>query len=169
MIQHAPILIVDKDDNPIGEAGLYEAHEKGLIHRIVRIMVEDGKGNILLQKRSAQMKRWPHCWDNSVAGHVDSGEDYDVAAKRELFEELGIKNLRLTELGTYFTDKPLDNINLKRFNRVYKVKVSKTPKVIDPDEVDEVKWFSIDGAKKLIRDSENKVTYGLKDVIERYY
>jgi 16S rRNA (adenine1518-N6/adenine1519-N6)-dimethyltransferase len=29
-------------------------------------------------------------WDSSAAGHVDSGEEYDNAATRELGEELGV-------------------------------------------------------------------------------
>lgn len=164
-----PIQIVDKDDKPISQAPMLEAQQKGLIHRIVRIMVEDGKGNILLQKRSSTMLRWPNCWDNSAAGHVDAGEDYLTAAKRELAEEIGLKNVELKEVDTYYTDSRLDELILRRFNKLYKITVNKTPNNIDPGEVAEVKWFSIKDAAKLIKDHPDLVTDGLTDVMERYY
>ncbi len=167
---HLPIQIVDEHDKPVGGEDMFVAQEKGLIHRIVRIMVEDREGRVLLQKRSKKMKRWPGCWDNSAAGHVDAGEDYDTAAKRELFEEIGIKRSSLEELGTYFTDRPLDNLpHLRRFNRVYKVIADKTEIVIDEDEVAEVRWFTLGQIKQLIKEQPEKVTDGLIDVIERYY
>ena len=164
-----PIQIVDEHDNPVGQAPMVEAQEKGLIHRIVRIMVEDGKGNILLQKRSDKMLRWPNCWDNSAAGHVDAGEDYLTAAIRELEEELGVKNVELKEVGTYYTDKPLGKLRLRRFNCLYKITYATTPENIDPKEVAAVKWASVDEAKKLIKEHPDQVTDGLEDVINRYY
>lgn len=167
---HLPIQIVDENDKPIGQADMPEAHKKGLIHRIVRVMVENHKGEILVQKRSPKMRRWPNCWDNSAAGHVDVGEDYLTAAKRELAEELGIDNVELQEIDTYFTDVKLaDDVILKRFNRLYKIKVDDTPKNLQADEVTEVKWMTVDEAKKLVKASPDSVTDGLQDVLERYY
>ncbi len=164
------ILIVDEQDNPIGAEEMYLAHEKGLIHRIVRIMVEDGQGKLLLQKRSAKMKRWPNCWDNSAAGHVDVGEEYDEAAKRELQEEIGIERANLEELGTYFTDRKLEDIpHFRRFNRTYKTIATAEEVVIDPGEVSEARWFTLDEVKTLINESPDMVTDGLVDVMSRYY
>lgn len=166
---HLPIQIVDENDKPINQASIIEAHEKGLIHRVVRIMVEDGKGNILLQKRSKHMLRWPNCWDNSAAGHVDASEDYLTAAKRELFEEIGIKAHQLVEMGTYYTDTKYQGYILRRFNRVYRVYIEETPTQLDPNEVKEVEWFTLDEVKSLIKDVPIEVTDGLQDVVARYY
>ena len=164
------IQIVDEHDNPVGAGEMYPSHEKGLIHRVVRIMVEDGDGNILLQKRSARMKRWPNCWDNSAAGHVDVGETYEVAAMRELQEEIGIKRSELEELGVYYTDRPIGNIpHLRRFNRVYKTIATADEAKIDEDEVTEVRWFTLEEVKQLIKEHPDMVTDGLTDVIDRYY
>ncbi len=33
----------------------------------------------------------PGLWDSSCSGHLDSGEEYDHAAVRELAEEIGVK------------------------------------------------------------------------------
>ncbi len=162
------VRIVDENDKPIGNKSLREARTKGLIHRIARVMVEDSKGRILLQKRTKKLL-WPHCWDNSAAGHVDADEEYLPAAKRELFEETGIKADKLEEVGTYFTDKKEDWRILKRFNRVYRLIKDDVDTTVHNAEVAEVKWFTLGEVKKLIKDHPDKVTDGLRDVISRYY
>lgn len=167
---YLPIQIVDEHDKPVGSEKMYLAQEQGLIHRIVRIMVEDEQGRLLLQKRSQKMKRWPNCWDNSAAGHVDEGEDYITAAKRELLEEIGIRRTDLEEIDTYYTDRPLNDIpHLRRFNRLYKTVAEEDEAVIDDDEVAEVRWLAVEEVKKLIKEHPDQVTDGLADVIERYY
>lgn len=164
-----PITIVDTHDKPIGAASIAEARRVGLAHRIVRIMVEDGKGRILLQKRSNKVKTYPNCWDHSAAGHVDIGEDYLSAALRELREEIGIKRQQLEDLGTYYTDRSVSGVRLKRFNRVYKTVGGKHEVVIDNDEVSEVEWLNIGDVRKLIEDHPEQVTDGLIDVVNKYY
>lgn len=163
------ITIVNENDEPIGSATISEARQKGLIHRIVRIMVEGSSSRILLQKRSNNMESYPGCWDHSAAGHVDSGEDYLSAAKRELFEEIGIKAENLEEIGSYFSDDSSDGQTIKRFNKVYKLVSESNPAKLQKSEVEEVKWFTLDEIKKFIEDNPDKVSDGLEYVISRYY
>ena len=65
-------------------------HGDNLRHRAVHILIFNSKGEVFLQKRSEWKDRHPLLWDSSAAGHVETGEDYDTAASRELEEELGI-------------------------------------------------------------------------------
>lgn len=161
--------IVDEHDQVIGTVSIQKAREKGSIHRIARVMVESNSGKkILLQKRTAKLL-WPHCWDNSAAGHVDAGEDYLTAAKRELFEEIGIATENLEEIGKYSTDQRHQGYDLRRFNMVYRYKTDNTPTKLQKDEVSEVCWFSLEEVKKLIQEHSDQVTDGLSDVILRYY
>lgn len=162
------ITIVDEHDNVVGSATISEARAEGKIHRISRVMVENSKGDILLQKRDSSRPTWPNCWDNSAAGHVDVGEDYLEAAKRELFEEIGIKADELEEVGTYYNDHQFKHHHMRRFNRVYKYKTDETPTNLQAEEVSEVKWFSLVEVKKLV-EKPDQVTDGLVDVIKRYY
>jgi 16S rRNA (adenine1518-N6/adenine1519-N6)-dimethyltransferase len=82
--------VVDEEDRVVGEAPRGEVHGNNLRHRAVHILVFNQLGDLFLQKRSRWKDRHPQLWDSSAAGHVDAGEDYDVAAARELQEELGI-------------------------------------------------------------------------------
>jgi isopentenyl-diphosphate delta-isomerase type 1 len=81
---------VDENDAVIGPRTRGELHRLGLRHRAVHILVFNAQGDLFLQKRSANKDINPNLWDTSAAGHVDRGESYDEAARRELMEELGI-------------------------------------------------------------------------------
>jgi len=80
---------VDEDDNVIGKATRMEIRKKNLLHRVVIIFVFNSEGEILVMKRSATKDKHPSLYELNVAGMVSYGEDYDEAAKRELYEEVG--------------------------------------------------------------------------------
>jgi 16S rRNA (adenine1518-N6/adenine1519-N6)-dimethyltransferase len=82
--------VVDDQDRLLGDATRAEVHGNNLRHRAVHIFVFNHLGELFLQKRSRWKDRHPRLWDSSAAGHVDAEEDYDVAASRELGEELGV-------------------------------------------------------------------------------
>lgn len=164
-----PIQIVDEQDNPTGSATKQEAWDQGLIHRVVRVMIENSKGQVLLQHRTPTKDLFPNCWDNSAAGHVDFGEDYKAAAIRELQEELGLEGLSLAELGRYRSDEIWKGHQLNRFTRCYKVVADITPAKLEASKVDDARWFTLADVKKLINDHPDQVTDGLLQVIARYY
>src|ERR1043166_5252644 len=82
--------VVNEGDEVIGRATRAEVHERGLMHRAVHVMVFNSRGQVFLQKRSLRKDRQPGLWDSSASGHLDSGEDYDACAMRELGEEIGL-------------------------------------------------------------------------------
>src|SRR6516164_8309470 len=83
--------VVDENDHVIDRKPRNEVHRLGLMHRAVHVLVFNPCGEIFLQKRSTKKDRQPGVWDSSASGHVDSGEDYDSCAIRELGEELAFR------------------------------------------------------------------------------
>jgi isopentenyldiphosphate isomerase len=83
--------VVNERDEVIGQQSRSEVHRLGLMHRAVHVLVFNAAGLVFLQKRSMQKDRQPGLWDSSASGHVDSGEDYDACAVRELHEEIGLQ------------------------------------------------------------------------------
>jgi 16S rRNA (adenine1518-N6/adenine1519-N6)-dimethyltransferase len=164
-----PIQTVDEHDRPVGTATKQEAWEKGLAHRIVRIMLHDKQGRVLLQHRSPTKDIFPDCWDNSAAGHVDAGEDYLAAAIREVEEELGLTGVELTEIGYYRTDETWKGHRFNRFTRCYRGKIDQTPQKLEAGKVDDVRWFTVDDVRRLIKNHPDKVSDGLLQVFARYY
>lgn len=81
--------IVDKDGKVIGKASREECHTNpDIIYPVVRLHLFNGKGQVLLQKRSLKSDIEPGKWDAAVAGHVRFGETADQAIVRESKEEL---------------------------------------------------------------------------------
>ena len=82
--------VVNEQDEVIGRASRAEVHARGLMHRAVHVLVFNKAGEVFLQKRSMTKDKSPGLWDSSASGHVNSGEDYDTCAVRELREEIGL-------------------------------------------------------------------------------
>lgn len=83
--------VVNERDEVIGQRPRSEVHRLGLMHRAVHVLVFNAAGQVFLQQRSMKKDRQPGLWDSSASGHVDSGEDYDACAVRELGEEIGLE------------------------------------------------------------------------------
>jgi 8-oxo-dGTP pyrophosphatase MutT (NUDIX family) len=61
-----------------------------LWHRAVFIVVRSSSGDVLVHRRADTKDVWPGWWDVAVGGVVSPGESWEVAAQRELAEELGV-------------------------------------------------------------------------------
>ena len=82
--------VVNERDEVIDRQPRREVHRLGLLHRAVHVLVFNARGQVFLQKRSMSKDTSPGLWDSSSSGHLDSGEDYDYCAVRELREEIGL-------------------------------------------------------------------------------
>lgn len=146
-MENERITIVDEKDVVIGAETRAAARQQGLRHRIVRVFLVNARGQILLQRRSLALNDNPGKWDQSVGGHVDEGEDYETAAMRETQEELGVTPTEFKNVGKFYTERPIDDGHIRRFNTVF---VARHDGAVlpSPDEVAEVRWLSL----KEIRD-----------------
>lgn len=132
--------VVDEKDKIIGRATREECHKKGLLHRGIFVLVINSKGQILLQKRSMKKDTRPGYWTTSVSGHVDSGETYEEAAKREMHEEIGIQ----ANIDYIFTFVSRDSEKNYSDNEIDKVFFARNdgPFTVPKDEADFVKFYT---------------------------
>lgn len=91
--------VVDEHDRVLRSETREVVHVNNLRHRAVHMLLFNSAGELYLQKRSIWKDRNPGRWDSSAAGHVDSGETYLNAARRELREELGVEAPELQPIG----------------------------------------------------------------------
>lgn len=94
-----PLLIVDIHDRVIGSAAKPAVHLARKWHRQSYVIILDGQGNVLLQKRSPRRQFDPGRWTTSVSGHVTGTDSYIVSAQREVREEIGVEPPELIYLG----------------------------------------------------------------------
>ena len=130
--------VVNERDEVIDRQPRSEVHRLGLKHRAVHVHVFNSRGEIFLQKRSMNKDREPGKWDSSTSGHVDSGEDYDACAVRELREEIGLTVEKAPERLFKIAACPETDAE---FVWVYRCQ-AEGPFQLHPDEIECGGWFA---------------------------
>jgi len=155
--------VVDEDDNVIGAASREECHSNAkLIHRSVYIFLVNSRGEILIQKRSVNKDLYPGFYTASATGHVNYGEDYDDAAKRELREELRVDAplRRLCKVKSFSdVEREISMIYVCRYDG---------PIRFDRNEIDEVVFMSIDDIERSLKTGDKKFAYGFKVAFKEF-
>lgn len=83
------VTLVDANDVPIGTIPKHEAHQRGLRHRAISVIIGDQHARILLQQRAAGKYHSAGLWTNTCCSHPRPGENTADAASRRLTEEMG--------------------------------------------------------------------------------
>lgn len=130
--------VVNDRDEVIGRETRRVVHATGLWHRAVHVLVFNRAGEIFLQKRSMLKDLSPGLWDSSCSGHLDSGEDYDTAAVRELGEEIGLKVDRVPE--RWFRLDACEATGWE-FCWIYRLQ-HEGPFVLHPEEIERGEWVA---------------------------
>ena len=161
------ITIVDENNQVTGSARRIDAHKRGLWHRISVVHIFNTQGEIFIQKRSPHTDTSPNMWDHSAAGHVDTGEEPEESAKRELHEELGINANNLKLISTYKTHREEKDKVFNRFWYVY-TNTFEGKMILEKKEVSTGKFVDIEWLKKDLREKPEVYTDGLKASFEAY-
>ena len=132
--------LVDKHDEVISTMHRNEVYEKGLQNfRVVNCFIENSEGKLWVPRRAPHKRIFPNGLDMSMGGHVDSGETYDIAFKRELMEEL---NLDADVVGYEYLGKLTpEEHNVSAFMQVYKIHTDTVP-AYNPEDFTESFWFT---------------------------
>lgn len=123
--------------------------KRGEYHLVVHIWIVSRSGAFLIQRRADTKKLMPGEWA-ATGGAVISGEDSFTAAKRELFEELGI----------FSNSKTLKKLmRIRRRNSFIDVYVIRKDIHVDDltlqkSEVATAKWVSKNDLLKMIEDGK---------------
>jgi isopentenyl-diphosphate Delta-isomerase len=131
---------------PVGAATVAEAHAApGRLHRAFSVLLRDPDGRILLQRRAATKSRFALRWANTCCGHPAPGVPVESAAVRRLGEELGVRDVTLTDVGifVYRAADPASGLVEHEFDHVL-VGDALPGSTINPDpaEVVDVAWVT---------------------------
>ena len=154
---------VDDDDVVIGPINRQNIFREQANFRSVHIFVVNSKGEILLQKIAAEKERYPGFWGSSAAGYIFSDESYDQAAIRKLEQELGVKEGSPTlVLKTSMQDE-----NTRKFISLYRLEYE-GPFYPDSQQVDEVRFASVDEINTMIAGGQEKFTPTFLHIFSEY-
>lgn len=157
--------VVDEADRVVGRATRAVVHRDGLRHRAAHVFLLNSQGELFLQRRSLAKDENPGLWDSSAAGHLDAGESYVEAARRELAEELGVvvAAARLVERAAL----PASPDTGHEFRRLFVV-TADDPVRADPDEVMDGRFFPVDALDRHLADGSLAVTRAFRELYARF-
>ncbi len=115
--------IVDEDDTVIGQASRSDIYRLGKSNfRVINAFLRNDRGQLWIPRRTATKRLFPLCLDVSIGGHVQSGETYEQAFKREAKEELllDIDSVAWRQLGHL---SPYDS-GVSAFMRGYEIRMN---------------------------------------------
>ena len=136
--------IVNTEGEVVGSATREECHAGTfLLHPVVHLHIFNSAGELYLQKRVMTKKIQPGKWDTAVGGHVDYGEKIEDALLRETHEELGVRDFTPDFLMRYEFRSQVEAELVYIYKCVYDGDFN-----LDPLEVDEGRFWSLDEIKK---------------------
>lgn len=148
--------VVNDRDEVTGQSTRKEVHRLRLMHRSVHALVFGRDGRVFLQKRSMLKDSSPGKWDASCSGHVDGGEDYDVAVVRELGEEIGLAVTPASGLERLFKIDACVDTGWE-FVWVYRLK-SDGPFTLHPAEIERGDWYEPEALTRAMEERPKEFT-----------
>ena len=132
---------VDEDDQLLGGVLRSELRQRHLRGRGTYILLFNSAGLLCVHRRTLSKALYPGYWDVAAGGMVLADESYAESAARELAEELGIGDAVLVEHAHFRYDSPESRLWCMAYSAV-----SDAPLVLQPEEVLEARFISIEQA-----------------------
>lgn len=143
-IQH-----VAPDGVVLGLVSRARIRAENLCHRAVFVAVLSSDGYLLVHRRSESKDLWPGWWDIAVGGVVVGDESYEVAALRELDEEVGLRKVDLE----YACDGEYRDDSVYLIGRCYRVR-SNGPFIYRDGEVEETRLLTPRQFAKMVNENQ---------------
>lgn len=162
------VILVDENDRQVGLMPKMEAHEKALLHRAFSVFVFNDQNQLMIQRRAAHKYHSPGLWTNTCCSHQREGETNIEAGKRRLMEEMGFTT-SLTENISFIYKAPFDNgLTEHEYDYILLGDYNDEPD-INPDEVSEWKWMSLEDIEKDMKVHPEQYTEWFKIIFDKFY
>lgn len=84
------VILVDDNDQVIGQMEKLEAHRLGKLHRAISVFILNSRNELLIQRRADSKYHSGSLWANTCCSHPRPEEEVVDAGKRRLKEEMGL-------------------------------------------------------------------------------
>lgn len=151
------VILVDKEDNPIGTMEKMEAHQKGALHRAFSVFIFNKKGELLLQQRALDKYHSAGKWSNTCCSHPRSNEKTEDAANRRLMEEMGLSCDLSHQFQFQYKASFENGLIEHEIDHVF-FGVSDTLPIINQQEVADFKYIDLPDLKLAIQEKPEDFT-----------
>ncbi len=144
------VVIVNENDEVIGHKTRSQLErDRPAIYRVTGLWLTNSQGDILLAQRALDKTHDPGVWGPAAAGTVEDDDTYDSNIIKEIEEELGLKDLKLTK-----GPKRRAANEYNYFVQWYTAVIDKPAAdfMIQKEEVEQVRWFSREELARELRD-----------------
>nr|WP_314265133.1 isopentenyl-diphosphate Delta-isomerase [uncultured Moellerella sp.] len=161
------LILVDKNDQPIGTMPKMQAHKLGRLHRAFSIFLFDRQGKLLIQQRALHKYHSAGQWANSCCSHPKPDELTLDAAHRRLEEELNMST-PLTHVDEFLYHSNVNgNLIEHEYDHIY-VGLYEGEITPNPDEVADIQWIDITKLNDEINRQPEKYTEWFKLIFAHY-
>jgi len=162
------VVLVDENDQVIGQMEKMEAHEKGALHRAFSVMVFNSNNELLLQKRAYSKYHSGGLWTNTACSHPRPEETILEAGSRRLNEEMGM-TCELTQAFNFIYKAELDQgLTEYELDHVMIGYSDETPH-LNLEEANAFKWMSMPDLKNDMTQHPQFYTAWFKILIEQHF
>jgi isopentenyl-diphosphate delta-isomerase len=160
------VVLVDEQGNELGLMGKTEAHEKGILHKAISVLIYNSKGEMLIQQRALTKYHWAGIWSNTCCSHPRAGETFADAAQRRLIEELGIDTplkkefyfiYRATDQKSGLTEHEYDWVFTGIFDDAFEY---------NTHEINAVKWISKDDLENDMKANPDQYSFWFPIILD---
>lgn len=164
--QEEQVVLVDEQCHELGLMGKMEAHEKGVLHKAISVLIYNTTGQMLVTQRAPGKYHWPGIWSNTCCSHPRHAESFSAAAHRRLREETGIET-PLEELFSFVYRAQDEQTGLieHEYDVVFRG-VYDGACAMNPEEIGDYKWYTVDELKKEIQQQPEKFSFWFKVILE---
>lgn len=161
------VILVDLNDQVLGEMEKMEAHRKGLLHRAFSVFILNSSNELLLHQRAWDKYHSGGLWTNACCSHPRPGENLIEAGQRRLVEEMGLA-ADLKELYSFIYHAELDSgLTEHEFDHVLLGYSDETPSPAS-EEVAAWKYIRIEEIKKDLENSPENYTFWFKETFPSF-
>jgi isopentenyl-diphosphate Delta-isomerase len=164
------IILVNDEDHEIGQKEKIQIHVDGDLHRALSIQLYNSRGEVLIHKRASAKYHCGGLWTNACCSHPVSGELTINAAGRRLHEELGYEQIELKEKFVFKYKAAFENGLIEHeMDHVFIGYTDQSPPQIDPEEVEDFEWISVEKLKKDMQNNPVKYTLWFKKIMNHLH
>lgn len=120
---------------------------------LVGAVIINGQGRAFVQKRSLTRRLWPGCWD-IAGGHVEPGETFVEALRREIREETGWELMQIREIIGFYDGETEEGKKIYEVDFLVEIEGDLEHPQLEWSKISEFRWIGLSELSSLMENRQ---------------